>query len=70
MNRKRTTYNLIFGILSQVVSILLGAILPRLFLTNYGSEGGAAARAEESAKIGSQRMALLEAYGILSLKEE
>ncbi len=38
MNRKRTTYNLIFGILSQVVSILLGAILPRLFLTNYGSE--------------------------------
>ena len=36
----------------------------------YLSGGGAAARAEESAKIGSQRMALLEAYGILSLKEE
>ena len=36
----------------------------------YLSGGGAPARAEKSARIGSQRMALLEAYGILSLKEE
>lgn len=38
MRSKNTKYNLLFGILSQVVSIVLGVILPRLFLTNYGSE--------------------------------
>lgn len=35
---KNTKFNLLFGILSQVVSIILGVVLPRLFLTNYGSE--------------------------------
>ena len=38
MYSKNTKYNLLFGILSQAVSIILGIILPRLFLTNYGSE--------------------------------
>ena len=38
MHSKNTKYNLLFGILSQVVSIILGVILPRLFLTSYGSE--------------------------------
>lgn len=38
MRSKNTKYNLFFGILSQAVSIILGVILPRLFLTNYGSE--------------------------------
>lgn len=38
MYSKNTKYNLLFGILSQVVSIALGVILPRLFLTSYGSE--------------------------------
>lgn len=38
MNNKKTKYNLLFGVLSQAVSIILGVILPRLFLTSYGSE--------------------------------
>lgn len=38
MRSRNTKYNLLFGLLSQVVSIILGVILPRLFLTNYGSE--------------------------------
>lgn len=38
MRSRNTRYNLLFGIFSQVVSIILGIILPRLFLTNYGSE--------------------------------
>lgn len=38
MYSKNTKYNLLFGILSQAVSIALGVILPRLFLTSYGSE--------------------------------
>ena len=38
MYSKNAKYNLLFGILSQVVSISLGVILPRLFLTSYGSE--------------------------------
>lgn len=38
MCSKNTKYNLLFGVLSQAVSIILGVILPRLFLTNYGSE--------------------------------
>lgn len=38
MQSKNTKYNLLFGMLSQAVSIILGVILPRLFLTNYGSE--------------------------------
>lgn len=38
MRSKNTKYNLLFGILSQAVSIILGVILPRLFLTSYGSE--------------------------------
>lgn len=38
MESKNTKYNLLFGILSQAVSIILGVILPRLFLANYGSE--------------------------------
>lgn len=38
MHSKNTKYNLFFGVLSQAVSIILGVILPRLFLTSYGSE--------------------------------
>lgn len=38
MNKKRSIYNISTGILSQLLSIALGIIIPRLFLTNYGSE--------------------------------
>lgn len=38
MHSQKTKYNLFFGILSQVISIILGVVLPRLFLTSYGSE--------------------------------
>ena len=35
---KKIKYNLIIGIASQVLTIVLGVVLPRLVLTNYGSE--------------------------------
>ncbi len=35
---KKIKYNLVVGILSQVVTLLLGIIVPKLILTNYGSE--------------------------------
>ncbi len=35
---KRSIYNVLFGILSQVVTIALGIVIPRLFLVSYGSE--------------------------------
>lgn len=38
MKLKRSFYNLFFNILSQIVTFSLGIILPRLFLTNLGSE--------------------------------
>lgn len=37
-NRKKSLYNVIFGIGSQVLSIALGIVIPRLFLLNFGSE--------------------------------
>ena len=37
-DRKKIKYNLIVGILSQVVALLLGIIVPKLILVNYGSE--------------------------------
>lgn len=38
MNKKRSIYNIAIGIASQIVSIALGVIIPRLFLTSFGSE--------------------------------
>lgn len=38
MNRKKVVNNIIFGILGQVISILLGLLVPRLVIINYGSE--------------------------------
>ena len=37
-NTKKIKYNLILGIASQALTIILGIIIPRLVLTNYGSE--------------------------------
>lgn len=38
MNAKRGFYNAIFGLLSQIISIALGIIIPRLVIVNLGSE--------------------------------
>ncbi|GLG91686.1 sugar isomerase [Sellimonas catena] len=38
MNRKRSFYNISIGIGSQILSIVLGIVIPKLFLLNYGSE--------------------------------
>ncbi len=38
MNAKRSAYNILIGIGSQILAIMLGIIIPRLFLTNFGSE--------------------------------
>lgn len=38
MNRRRSFLNIGVGIGSQILSIALGIIIPRLFLTNFGSE--------------------------------
>lgn len=35
---KKVKYNLILGIISEVVTIVLGIVVPRLILTSYGSE--------------------------------
>lgn len=37
-NRKKSAKNLIYQILGQVITISFGLVLPRLFMTNYGSE--------------------------------
>lgn len=37
-NAKKIRHNLIFGILSQVLTLVLGIVVPRLVLTSYGSE--------------------------------
>lgn len=37
-NGKKVTYNLILGFTGEAVTLLLGIIVPRLVLTNYGSE--------------------------------
>ena len=38
MNAKKGFYNIFFGMLSQIVSIALGILIPRLVLINLGSE--------------------------------
>lgn len=38
MKRKRSFYNIAIGLASQILSIALGIVIPRLFLLNYGSE--------------------------------
>ena len=38
MNRRKSFLNIAIGIGSQILSIILGIIIPRLFLTNFGSE--------------------------------
>lgn len=37
-SRKKIKYNLLWGIASEVLTIVLGIIIPRLILTSYGSE--------------------------------
>lgn len=37
-NSQKVKYNLAVGILSQILSIVLGILLPKLILTSYGSE--------------------------------
>ena len=36
--KKRILYNTIFSLLLQIVTVLCGLIIPRLFLSEYGSE--------------------------------
>lgn len=38
MRVKRGFYNIVFGILSQVITIVLGMVLPKLLIVNFGSE--------------------------------
>ena len=38
MNAKRGFYNVVFGMIGQVVSIALGIVIPRLVLVSLGSE--------------------------------
>ena len=38
MNARRSFYNIFFGMLSQIISIALGIIIPRLVLVSLGSE--------------------------------
>lgn len=38
MNAKRSLYNVFWGLISQVVSILMGIIIPRLVIVSLGSE--------------------------------
>lgn len=38
MHKRRSIYNISFGIVSQILSIALGILIPRLFLTSFGSE--------------------------------
>lgn len=38
MNLKKSIYNIFFSLLSQIIMIVFGLILPRLFLLSYGSE--------------------------------
>ncbi len=38
MKKKRSFYNITIGIGSQLITIILGVIIPRLFILNYGSE--------------------------------
>lgn len=37
-NKKKTIYNLIFSFLSQMITIAMGLIIPRITLVGYGSE--------------------------------
>ena len=38
MNKKRSFYNITIGIASQILSIVLGILIPKLFLMSFGSE--------------------------------
>lgn len=38
MKRKRSIYNIAIGIISQLIAISLGIVIPRLFLVSFGSE--------------------------------
>lgn len=35
---KKSVYNILFGVLGQIVTIAVGILLPRLFITSYGSQ--------------------------------
>lgn len=36
--KKKSTYNLIFTVFSQIVTLVIGLIVPRFFIVSYGSE--------------------------------
>ena len=39
MNRsKKSLYNIFFGVGNQIITLIIGLIIPRLFILNYGSE--------------------------------
>lgn len=38
MKKKKIVYNFLVGILGQIITILLGLILPKFFITSFGSE--------------------------------
>jgi O-antigen/teichoic acid export membrane protein len=38
MKAKRSILNIVFGLISQLIIISLGVVIPRLFLVNFGSE--------------------------------
>ena len=38
MKFKKTVYNLVFGIGTQLITLALGLVIPRLILQSYGSE--------------------------------
>ena len=37
-NKKKTVYNFIFSFFSQIITIAMGLIIPRITLVGYGSE--------------------------------
>ncbi len=37
-NTRKGAYNIVFGLLSQVITIALGIVIPRMFLMSFGSE--------------------------------
>lgn len=38
MNKKKNLYNILVGLISQILIVVLGIIIPRLFIKNYGSD--------------------------------
>lgn len=38
MQLKKTVYNLLSGLIGQIITIVLGIVIPRLFIVSLGSE--------------------------------